>query len=103
MNASGRLIQCTTLYKRTAGNQFSCNVYTHSTAKLFPLVETASPPRLDLSPGGPERGQLTPMPFSGVERPHRASGCYLNACTSHLYQTLVLPNLICTELICTTP
>ena len=29
--------------------------------------------------------------------------CYLNACTSHLYQTLVLPNLICTELICTTP
>ena len=36
-------------------------------------METASPPRLDLSPGGPERGQLTPMPFSGVERPHRAS------------------------------
>ena len=73
LNASGRLIQCTTLYKQTAGNQFSCNVYTHSTSKLFPLVETASPPRLDLSPGGPERGQLTPMPFSGVERPHRAS------------------------------
>ena len=43
------------------------------TAKLFPLVETASPPRLDLSPGGPARGQLTPMPFSGVERPLRAS------------------------------
>ena len=31
------------------------------------------------------------------------NGCYLNACTSHLYQTLVLPKLICTELICTTP
>jgi hypothetical protein len=62
-----------TVYKQTAGNQFSCIVYTHSTAKLLPLVETASPPRLDLSPGGPERGQLTPMPFSGVERPLKAS------------------------------
>jgi hypothetical protein len=46
---------------------------TQSTAKLLPLAETASPPRLELSPGGPERGQLTPMPFSGVERPLRAS------------------------------
>ena len=34
---------------------------------------------------------------------HYNKGCYLNACTSHLYQTLVLPKLICTELICTTP
>jgi hypothetical protein len=25
-----------------------------------------------------------------------SKGCYLNACTSHLYQTLVLPKLICT-------
>ena len=32
-----------------------------------------------------------------------SSGCYLNACTSHLYHTLVLPTLICTDLICTTP
>jgi hypothetical protein len=34
---------------------------------------------------------------------HKPERCYLNACTSHLYQTLVLPKLICTELICTTP
>jgi hypothetical protein len=34
--------------------------------------------------------------------PNRPEGCYLTACTSHLYQTLVLPKHICTELICTT-
>jgi hypothetical protein len=48
-------------------------MYTYSTAKLLPLVEAASPPRLDLSPGRPERGQLTPFPFSGMERTHRVS------------------------------
>jgi hypothetical protein len=38
-----------------------------------PLEKSASLPRLDLSPGGPERGQLPPMPFSGVVRPLKAS------------------------------
>jgi hypothetical protein len=39
-----------TLYKSTAGNQFSyiVIVYTYSTAKLLSHMETASPPRLDL-------------------------------------------------------
>ena len=63
--------QCTmyTLYKPTAGNQFSCIVYTYSTAKLLSHMEAASPPRLDLSPGGPGRGQLTARPTTRWERP----------------------------------
>mgnify|MGYP000258511050 FL=1 len=64
-------VQCTmyTLYKPTAGNQFSCIVYTYSTAKLLSHVEAASPPRLDLSPGGPGRGQLTARPTTRWEGP----------------------------------
>ena len=42
---------------------------THSTAKLLSHVEAASPPRLDLSPGGPERGQLTASPATRWEGP----------------------------------
>jgi hypothetical protein len=62
-------VQCTmyTLYKPTAGNQFSCIVYTYSTAKLLSHMEAASPPRLDLSPGGPGRGQLTARPTTRWE------------------------------------
>ena len=54
-----QLLNCTTLYKQTDKNQFSRNVYTHSTAALLPMWK-----QLLLSgwPGarGPERGQLTP-------------------------------------------
>ena len=42
---------------------------THSTAKLLSHVEAASPPRLDLSPGGPGRGQLTARPTTRWEGP----------------------------------
>ena len=42
---------------------------THSTAKLLSHVEAASPPRLDLSPGGPGRGQFTARPTTRWEGP----------------------------------
>ena len=42
---------------------------THSTAKLLSHVEASYPPRLDLSPGGPRRGQLTARPTTRWERP----------------------------------
>ena len=45
---------CATLYKETAGIQFSCIVYKHSTAALLPLSIQL------LLPGWPGRGQLTP-------------------------------------------
>jgi hypothetical protein len=68
---SVRNVQCTmyTLYKPTAGNQFSCITYTYSTAKLLSHVEAASPPRLDLSPGGPGRGKFTARPTIRWEGP----------------------------------
>ena len=43
---------CTTLYKQTAGNQFSCIVYTHSTAALLPFWKQL------LLPGWPEPADL---------------------------------------------
>jgi hypothetical protein len=42
---------------------------THSIAKLLSHVEAASPPRLDLSPGGPKRGQFTARPTTRWEGP----------------------------------
>ena len=65
-------VQCTNCTNQLLETS-STVMCTHSTAKLLPHVEKASPPKLDLSPGGPERGPLTPMPYSGVERPHEAS------------------------------
>jgi hypothetical protein len=42
---------------------------THSTAKLQSHLEATYPPKLDLSPGGPERGQLTAHPTTQWEGP----------------------------------
>jgi hypothetical protein len=58
------------LYKQTAGNQFVCTVRTYrQTAPPRGKIEAASPPRLDLSPGGPERGQFTARPTTRWEGP----------------------------------
>jgi hypothetical protein len=64
-------VHCTmyTMYNPTAGNQFSCIVYSYSTAKLLSHVEAASPPRLELSPGRPGRGRFTACPTMQSEGP----------------------------------
>ena len=62
-------VQCTmyTLYKLLETS--SAVLCTHSTDKLLSHVEASYPPRLDLSPGGPRRGQLTARPTTRWERP----------------------------------
>jgi hypothetical protein len=56
---------CTTQLLETS----SAVVCTHSTAKLLSHVEATYHPRLELSPGGPERGQLTTCPTTQWEGP----------------------------------
>ena len=57
-----------TLYKQTVWNQFSCNVYTHSTAKLLPLwCENSFSSQAGRSPRTWER-TVNPLTFNGVER-----------------------------------
>ena len=55
------------LYKQTDGNQFSCNVYRHSTAKLLPLWKQL------LLPGWHGacrtwKRTVGPLPFNLVEK-----------------------------------
>jgi hypothetical protein len=57
--------QCTNQLLETS----SAVLCTYSTAKLLSHVEATYPPRLDLSPGGPERGQLTAHPTTRWEGP----------------------------------
>ena len=71
----------------------------------FSLAENLK--SLDLK-DGPRSGITFGQPKPKPSLKHELSqlglkGCYLNARTSHLYQTLDLPKLICTKLICTTP
>ena len=52
------------MYKQTARNQFCCILYTKYSFTSLPCVkiEAALPPRLDLSPDEPGKGQLTSCP-----------------------------------------
>ena len=45
-----------------------CALY-RKTAPQYGKIEAASPPRLDLSPGGPERGQFTARPTTSGRGP----------------------------------
>ena len=66
-------VQCKHCTMYTMYNQqletSSAILCTHSTAKLLSHVEAASPPKLDLSPGGPGRGQFTARPTTRWEGP----------------------------------
>ena len=60
---------CTTLYKQTAGNQFSCNVYTHSTAKLIPLWKQLLLPGWTWVPADLREDSWPPCPSAGWKGP----------------------------------